>query len=491
MATYPDPRMNSEAYRAAQAANVGATIYTPPWITPQGFGAKADGISDDTQAWQLAVGSAAANNTPLCVPDGVYLVKAAAVVDTNVQLFRNLRIFGFGRGDGEQLDGVGNVGAGCGPVILTNGGGALDITFRYGSESVDIRGLVFKDTATWPAFGAAPAIKITKYPGRYISNLNFEDIAGYGYSDVVKFVGMGTSVTDNYIGRTVFRRFFPYDCGCGIKVQDATLNMLHITESQFHGCGNPSDIGSGGAICLTQTTVGGSIDAQISATTFEGCLGGMFRIPSTAPELSKITLIDVYHESCGVYIDSDTGAYFGDPWAISGPCEMHILGRHDWLGQESDGSYLYTPEGNRPSLGAGSSICVDSPMSLRLDGGNSLSPEKINTWDETYSVASANPTTATKELVLAEGVGNAFNIEATLEIDGGAHGVYTCTASGTTGGAKYRVTGGPTVPGIAVSWADGDAGAFCSLVVVNTTGLMLSCRLRLTKNYSGWQVYTT
>jgi hypothetical protein len=46
------------------------------WVSVKNFGAKGDGVTDDTAAIQAATNYAVANNVPLYAPKGVYLLSS-------------------------------------------------------------------------------------------------------------------------------------------------------------------------------------------------------------------------------------------------------------------------------------------------------------------------------------------------------------------------------------------------------------------------------
>lgn len=61
----------------AWAADEGGTMAAYPWLNAMDFGARADGVTDDTAAIQSALDAAGKNGAKVCMPPGRYLVKGS------------------------------------------------------------------------------------------------------------------------------------------------------------------------------------------------------------------------------------------------------------------------------------------------------------------------------------------------------------------------------------------------------------------------------
>lgn len=64
-----------------------ATVSKIDYVTLKDFGAKGDGVTDDTQALKKAV----ASNKPIYVTNGTYLIKSTVTLDTNTYIFGESR----------------------------------------------------------------------------------------------------------------------------------------------------------------------------------------------------------------------------------------------------------------------------------------------------------------------------------------------------------------------------------------------------------------
>lgn len=451
------------------------------------FGAKGDVTTDDTAAWQNAVLFAARNHFELFVPDGVYKVTAKAVVDGTADTFSAVRIRGNGSATGAELRADPTK---CGPVIYTTGGGALEVWFRqWNNEKIDIRGVSFYDAAAYPSDGraAVPAIKIKKGDPsgslRYISNLNFHDIAACGYEEPIVFQGMysyadAASWGLNFLGPLHIERYFPYNNGCAMTFANCTANRFSMRDSLVHGT-------TSGAIRLKKdgdlaagTGTGGLLMAEFAMVHFEDCKGWFYADHSTdfydGGKLVKnqLTFMDVTDEFCGVYGPVGAGGFYqGDRLGLTAlKSDIRFLGRCDY-------DTTYGSEG-RIEIGSGSSISSQALINVKLAAGAiKETPSTVNVIYKTFDLP-VN-TTVSKNIVVAEGAYVGFEADVTISVDGGDMGTKYIKTNGRTGGVIRRYETGDFGMGIVLTYPTYGSADLLAVSVKNDTIYPMTFTLRL------------
>ena len=186
------------------------------------FGAKGDHTTDDYVAINNAAQYAAKNNQALKFSDKAYLCLSEIVIDGADTLFKAVRWVGTFKGTGTSAEYSYWTGT-QGTVILTKGNNVLTTKFkRLVNENIIVDGVAFVDeTNKYPNNTAKYAIKISKgdpsvFPehARYITGLQFNNVAFVGYQHVVIFRGNYTksqgAYTANYIGPTFFNHCYVF-----------------------------------------------------------------------------------------------------------------------------------------------------------------------------------------------------------------------------------------------------------------------------------------
>ena len=457
------------------------------------FGADPTGATDSAAAIQAAANYAAAAHKELFFPDGTYKVLTKISIDGAATAFRAVRWRGTFTGTGTSAGYAPDLGR-CGTIIQTAGNAALEVWFRrFFNENISIRGIAFVDTASvYPgAITTAAAIKLIKgdptgYPAekRYISNHVFEDVAVYGYADAVVFRGSyrkdeGGTYLDNYFGPISFVRFYPYQCGTGVVAENATLNLLRVTESLFFCLSGGGIVKREAADLPLAARTEMIIMCQLDMVHFED-VRGLFRFfgaPPAGAFKNCISMCDVTRELCGLY-----DAQHGNPYGLVEHTNIILNGRHDQWGELT-----------APVLGIGSSITSQTPQAVYVLAGPGVSnsPDKINTLYDVNLLVSGGASLI-KSLVVAEGAGIEADITSRVIINGGELGIKTFHSYGKTqpgAGGRFHDSDGQLAAGLTATVNTATGNAIQEFIVQNTTGATVTVVLEVINNRTGCQLY--
>lgn len=144
---------------AADSKTVGDTFKRLRFVTPQMYGAHADGVTDDTTAIQTAVNT----NNIVFIPYGNYLISAPIQINSNNKIISNKASLLCSNGIGLEGDTVVNF---------------------------SIEGLIFKNSYN--------AIKLVNCSYFSIDNINVYDSASYGfYFEGIRFFNINNVVINN------------------------------------------------------------------------------------------------------------------------------------------------------------------------------------------------------------------------------------------------------------------------------------------------------
>lgn len=447
--------------------------------------------ADNADAIQAAANLAAKLAKDLAFPDGGFKIGRKIVIDGDLTAFKSVKWKGTFRSTGTL---AGYTPENSGTVLITAGSSGLDVWFRrWFNESFSIQGIAFVDkTSVFPtAINPNSAIKIIKgnptaFPTdkRYISNLIIEDVATVGYADPIVFRGNyrkdqgGGSYSDNYFGPTGIKRFYPYQCGTGVVLENATLNRLRISESLFFSLNSGAIVKREAVDIPVAGRTEQMIMCQLDMVHFED-VRGIFRLSGAPPSgefLNYVTMIDVTRELCGLYDTQN-----GNPYGVIEYTNLNILGRHDQWGEVA-----------LQGIGKGSTVRSQMPWTGAVigSGGKSGSPETVNVLQEKYTLASGGANLI-RAVNLAEGLGKTFDIQTKVTVNSGAGGVknirsYGITQAG-TGGRWHDVTG-QTAAGVTVSTA-ASGGQMVEITVANSTGGAVTVEIEVVRNSTGAQCY--
>lgn len=258
------------------------------------FGAKGDHATDDYPAINKAAQYCAINNKELIFADKVYYLSDEIDIDGFATKFKAIRWRGTFNGTAVSAGyswWTGNQGT----TLLTKSGSVLTVNFTHGiNESMVINNIAFvDDDSKYPTNTGPHAIQVKKgnlatYPehARYISNLQFNNVAIYGYIKAVLFRGNYTkskgNYTANYFGPTNFINFYTYQCNGGIVIENATMNRLAIDKSLFFNINNGAIVKREALDIPANERTESLIMCQINMTHFEGCWG-IFRFSGQPP----------------------------------------------------------------------------------------------------------------------------------------------------------------------------------------------------------------
>jgi len=251
------------------------------------FGAKGDGIANDTTPILAAALVCLLLRKKLIFPAGTYLVDPMTIDNSVVAAWPTLEWEGEAFATGQALY---QSGAASGAVIVTNGTNALQVNLdSFFNESVRIKNLSFYNKG---ARGATSAVTVTKTGTQYPRAWEFERIGYYNFDSCLTLQGGTTDLNTNYIGTLTVRENFPYDCGIGLRLADVYANLMSVQSSLYHGCAKGGIVFNAGAKALGS---GGVI--TVRDTHFEGCepaaiLAGVYS--------SVLSLDSVSAEACGV-----------------------------------------------------------------------------------------------------------------------------------------------------------------------------------------------
>lgn len=451
------------------------------------FGAKGDHTTDDYPAINKAAQYAAKNNQELKFSDAVYLCLSEIIIDGADTLFKAVRWVGTFKGTGTSA-GYSYWTGTQGTVILTKGNNLLTTKFkRLVNENIVIDGIAFVDLdKTYPLVNPTLyAIKISKgdlavYPDhqRYITGLQFNNLAFVGYQHPIKFRGNYTKsqggYTANYIGPTFFNHCYIYECNMGVVVENATLNRLLIDKSLFFNINKGAIVKQDALDIAANERTESLIMCQINMTHFESCWG-IFRFSGQPPAnefKNQVTMIDVTREFCGLYDGQN-----GSPYGVVEYTDIRISGRHDQYG-----------ENTVANIGVGSTLTSDTLIKARIlpDGGKSLSPSKINVDSKTVTVDAKSSKIVT---VIGNDVDKPFDITVKVVINGGTHGYKEVKAFGVLTAGSYRVL---TETGELQSTVTIQKNSYNSVmlevVIANDADTSISAAVEVTNNATGMQL---
>ena len=430
------------------------------------FGAKGDGVSDDTLAIQAAINAAMVVNGAIGFGPRNYLVTAQLLVTGS---FRSVHLQGSRTGNHQTASSAGTclVSSAVGNSTVIR---AEFLTFA--NENISIDGINFYNPTLSKVNGGYP-IKIVRGAanGRYISGFRFSNIGVMGFGAGIGFQGLNTANADNnFIGNVFLENFSVQGCGIGMQLANCSLNLVTLSNTLFFDCPY------GGIRCEPDGEVGpgtgkGSvfIGTLCNKTHMEG-VGGMFRTCLT-PVLdslghvirSSLTLIDFSHEGCAGTLNPAVG----DPYQLGVNTDIHVQGFViDGL---SYGEVLL------PYLNSSARIWCDSKMQVVCNGGKIMTPRGVNA--PVLRETIANGAAKTINVPLAEATG--FALKSHLVLSNGQGGYIESQHWGVYGGFKNTLSTGAAGAGITVTWnAAADANAI-SVTIANASGFEYSAELQV------------
>jgi hypothetical protein len=200
-------------------------------ITPQTFGARGDGRTDDTQSLQAALDAALERGTPLFIPAGRYRVTRPLMVRP-----RHFYPHAPFLGAGPRVTGA---GAMLTELIADFGAGALldvGVDADFAREYKAIDGATFTGFAILGAGGGASGIRLQGASRCRMTDLLFANLRGNGLQIVCEH---GDNDASNMIRLERVR--FDTIAGWGLDAMAGPgmneISFLSLAQVFFHGCG--------------------------------------------------------------------------------------------------------------------------------------------------------------------------------------------------------------------------------------------------------------
>ena len=244
-------------------------------VSVKDFGAKGDGIADDTAAIQAAAEHCLRKRRKLYFPAGTYLTGAIVLNNSKADKWPTLIWEGEGFATGQALiqNGLSNNGT----VIVTNGTNGLMVNLdSFWNESIRVRNMSFFNKGDR---GFSCAILIDKTAANYPRGWEFDQIGYHNFDSCLVIRGNNPGINENFIGTMVVRKNFPYDCGVGIQLIDCYPNLMLLQNSLYHGCNKGGLVfaagaqgGSGGIVTMRDTHFEGCEPAAVTAGAYQTIL---------------------------------------------------------------------------------------------------------------------------------------------------------------------------------------------------------------------------
>lgn len=451
-------------------------------LKPEWAGAVRDGLTDDSNAFQITYNAAAKYGFSVIHTDGTYAVKSPITIDGSVNQFKFIVLLGSFRGNGVNAKFFPSTNNGT--TIKTFGNAFLEVKFlKYWNEAVSVQGIAVVDSVGGGDF----AFRMTKggFPNniadfRYNTGFIFEDVATVGFKDSVVFRGnyrkdQGGIYNNNYFGQVTFNRFYAYDGGSSIVLENATLNRFSAYDTMFFTMSAGAVVKRPNPLIPAEQNTEMHFMGQFNMCHFEDCRG-MFRFedaPATN-ERNFVTFIDTTREFCGLFDQNN-----GNPLGVFKHTGLTLVGRFDQKGYG---------ETTIPELEVGSSVTTDRKLDLKLTSSKSLSPTLINVFSS--EIAVNNGQTLTKNVFCADGAGKQFQLTTELIVSGGQGGISKIDSVGLTGSTGHHSVVNKLSPNITVT-CNSAANNMQQISVTNNSGATIYVWINVIKNVTGVQCYLT
>ena len=451
-------------------------------LRPEWAGAVRDGLTDDSNAFQITYNAAAKYGFNVEHTDGTYAVKLPITIDGSVNQFKFIVLKGSFRGNGISAKFFPSTNNGT--TIKTFGNAFLEVKFlKYWNEAVSVQGIAVVDSVGGGDF----AFRMTKggFPNnvddfRYNTGFIFEDVSTVGFKDSVVFRGnyrkdQGGIYNNNYFGQVTFNRFYAYEGESSIVLENATLNRFSAYDTMFFTMLSGAIVKRLNPLIPAEQNTEMHFMGQFNMCHFEDCRG-MFRFddaPATN-ERNFVTFIDTTREFCGLFDQNN-----GNPMGVFKHTDLTLVGRFDQKGYG---------ENTIPELEVGSSVTTDRKLDVKLTSAKSLSPNFINVFSS--EIAVLNGETVTKNVFCADGTGKQFQITTDLIINSGQGGISKIESVGVTGSTGHHDITSSLSPSIAVT-CDSSANNMQQISVTNNSGATIYVWINVIKNVTGVQCYLT
>ena len=451
-------------------------------LRPEWAGAVRDGLTDDSNAFQITYNAAAKYGFSVGHTDGTYAVNSTITIDGSVNQFKFIVLNGTFRGNGISAKFFPSTNNGT--TIKTFGNAFLEVKFlKYWNEAVSVQGIAVVDSVGNGDF----AFRMTKggFPNnvddfRYNTGFIFEDVSTVGFKDSVVFRGnyrkdQGGIYNNNYFGQVTFNRFYAYEGESSIVLENATLNRFSAYDTMFFTMSSGAIVKRPNPLIPAEQNTEMHFMGQFNMCHFEDCRG-MFRFddaPATN-ERNFVTFIDTTREFCGLFDQNN-----GNPMGVFKHTDLTLVGRFDQKGYG---------ENTIPELEVGSSVTTDRKLDVKLTSAKSLSPNFINVFSS--EIAVLNGETVTKNVFCADGTGKQFQITTDLIINSGQGGISKIESVGVTGSTGHHNVVNSLSPSIAVT-CNSSANNMQQISVTNNSGATIYIWINVIKNVTGVQCYLT
>jgi len=253
------------------------------------FGCRADGVTDDSIAMQVAIGWVLNNRKKLHLTASSYLLNSVTVSSTIASAWPSLEIEGELGATGEALSQSGANGT----TITTNGNSAFIINFdSFFNESIRFKNIGFLNTG---AIGSTSAITVNKLAttgGSFPRGWEFRDLGCSGFYSFLTVQGFDPTFTNNFFGTIGLYNVVTYNTGVSIRAIDCYFDLLSMNDCLFH-------LASAYGISFEEggLSYGSGAIMTLRNTHFEGCGSAAIRGGS---RYSVLNLQSVSAEACGV-----------------------------------------------------------------------------------------------------------------------------------------------------------------------------------------------
>lgn len=195
------PQTLTEAQQAQARANIGVSEGGGTYVTPQMFGAKGDGVTDDTNAINNALTSSMNKNVQIYFPAGTYIVTAPLTLPDGIVV----------KGDGTKS------------IIKTNFANGYVL---QGTSSTTITGVSIVDMTFQNIYPADPTTKLQQGNFVYCANaIYMNNCRVKYYAKVFEELKLNTYLYNNHF-TAIYEQFARI-------VTDSVINGNYINSSRY------------------------------------------------------------------------------------------------------------------------------------------------------------------------------------------------------------------------------------------------------------------